>query len=94
MGGVKVAMAISYPAIYHSLLKEGGIFTGKAISIILDVLIPFLRNGVADVFFGLGEVLLSICGNSIKVTKGTDISIGLCLLMKLYQSLCQATYDL
>ena len=76
MGGVKVTMAIPYPSLCQSLVKQGSIFTGKAIGVILDALVFISGDGDADIFFRLGEVLLGILGDSIEVAKGADSGIG------------------
>ena len=47
--------------------------------------------GFANVFFCLSKVLISILGNSVKVTKAAD---SLRLLMKFHQSLCHSGYHL
>ncbi len=94
MSSVKVSMTIPYFAIGYPLTKEGSIVLNKISGVILDVPITLLRDGIANVFYCLVEILLSIPVNSIKVTKGADSSISLCLLVELRQLLGHTGYHL
>ena len=62
-------MTVPYPAIPDPLVKQGGVFLNKIIGVVLHEMVLFRGNGVADVFCGLGEVLICVLADGVKIAE-------------------------
>jgi len=65
MSGMEVAMAIPYFAFLHSLMEQAAVAVDEILGIAFDSLIFRWRDGNANIFLSLIEILISVLANNV-----------------------------